>query len=381
MDKTSIILLTPIPFWHIGTHEFIEQLQINNITVRALDIWSFNYYNEKGGISQLCPTFLKGIFSKIYIRLNRRRILKKYIKKNDTVDIHWCGYYYAQYMGTIKKQSKNVIATLFGSDIYRNTEAEKKKQTKIFKTADIIVMGQNMDEYFLKYFPQFKSKIEFGQYGSKRLSIVDEINSTDNKKKIRNKYQIAQNKLITTIGYNAKQEQQHLLFLEKLNTLSKEDKEKLFLLLPMTYGGEEEYVKTLKHTLNSLKIEYLCIEHSVVTGDKWLTNTEMAELWIISDITVNMQTTDALSSSIKEALVAGSVVITGDWLPYKIYEEMGVFLLRKSKNNIFSTFLEVMDNYDKYKLKTLKNKEIILDFAGWDKVITTFVKRYKSSKQ
>ena len=50
----------------------------------------------------------------------------------------------------------------------------------------------------------------------------------------------------------------------------------------------------------------------------------MAALRLLSDIFIQVQTTDALSGSTQEHLYAGSFTIVGDWLPYKILKESGV---------------------------------------------------------
>jgi len=376
MKSDRIVILTPIPFWHPGTLELINKLRENNLTVCSLDIWSLKFYDEKGYYHNLCPGILKGLLLKLYIQLNRRRVIKKIIRKSDIVDIQWCGHYYADYMDVIKKSAQKVIATLFGSDFYRNTLEEKKIQSKIFDCADKVVIGPNMKEDFMKYFSSFESKIEYGQYGSVRLDLIDELNTEKINSDIRQKYGVGLNKIITTVGYNAKPEQQHIFFLDLLMLLSEEEKSKITLLLPLTYGGTDEYIQTLKEKLNILNIDYLWIDRSMTTREKWLTDKELAEIRVISDITVNIQTTDALSSSIKEALLAGDVVITGDWLPYKIYEDLDAFIIRCKKEELLKAYKDVVKQYHIYQMHTFQNKSIILNFASWKKLVPEFINRY-----
>ena len=54
----------------------------------------------------------------------------------------------------------------------------------------------------------------------------------------------------------------------------------------------------------------------------------MASLSKISNITLNIQETDAFSGSISESIMADNVVLVGDWLPYNIYEEWGVKIFK-----------------------------------------------------
>jgi hypothetical protein len=156
MNDKKLNILTPIPFWHNGTQELIDGLKKNGYSIVALDVWSFNYYNEKQEIINLIPKLFRGKLERIYKRLFRNHIIRKYIKKDQVVDIQWCGHYYSEYIDDIKKHSKKVFATLFGSDFYRSSSEEHKIQRKIFEVADKIVMGVNMTDDFNQLFPGFE---------------------------------------------------------------------------------------------------------------------------------------------------------------------------------------------------------------------------------
>lgn len=367
-----------MPFWHPGTAEFIEELKKRGFSVVALDIWSFTYFDENEKYHTLVPKIFKGGFAKIYKRIFRKYTIKKYIKKSDIVDIQWCGYYYSKYISTIKNSSSKLIATLFGSDFYRATDQERNIQSKIFEEADIVVIGPNMKEDFIEVFPHIENKISFGQYGSKRLDIVDEINTAENRKAFREKYSIPQDKIVVSVGYNAKKEQQHLKFLKLLDSLRQDKKDKLLLFFPLTYGREGNYVNELKTAVSELKIDSYYLEKSIETGERWLSDEEISETKILSDITVNIQTTDALSSSIKEAMLANDVVLVGDWLPYGIYEEIGAFLIRSTMDDFLSSFENIIDDFEEFKSKNKNNRDVILKFASWNSVIEDFIDRYKN---
>lgn len=371
MNKLRINILTPIPFWHVGTTELINKLRENSFIIVALDIWDFKYYDEQGNIQNLVPKLFKGIFKKIYLRLFRKHIIRKYINNNDIVDIQWCGHYYSKYIDCIKKRKVKIIATLFGSDFYRSSVKEKKIQSKIFEKADNIVMGINMLTDFEKYFPNLNHKIKFNQYGSVRIDKIIEINTPSNKKIFRDKYNIAKNKIVITIGYNSKPEQQHLRFLEQIIKLPKNIKDKLLLIFPLTYGEQKDsiYINELKNKVIILNIDSLYFENR-------LTDEEIAETKIISDITINLQTTDALASSIKEAFAAENILIVGKWLPYSIYEDIGLFFKRSEIDEFYNVFLDVLNNLDYYKSQCFKNPEITSKFASWKNIIPQFINIY-----
>lgn len=365
-----INILTPIPFWHPGTNELIQGLRQHKFEVVSTDIWELRIIDHKGKFKQIIPNFFPSALKRIIRRLLRIWFIKNYIRSDDIVDIQWCGHYYSKYIGSIKKQNVRIIATLFGSDLLRNTIDEKKKQLKIFEAADIIVMGENMQSEFEKYFHGLSEKIKFNQYGSKRIDIVCSLNSVENKILLRKKYGIRENQLAVTIGYNAKPEQQHLEFIKILNHLNI-PKEQLFLILPLTYGKNDlpGYLEKLKNEVIHTGFDYLFIENK-------LSDQAIAETKIISDITVNLQTTDALASSIKEAFAASNILLAGDWLPYQIYRNIGIFFISAGMHEFGEKFIDIIHNIQFYQQKCKSNPQKIVDFASWDKILPVFVKTY-----
>lgn len=372
MNEKKLNILTPIPFWHPGTQEFIDGLKQNGFTIVALDIWSFNYYDENQEIKNLVPKLFRGKGERVYKRLFRSYIIKKYIKKDQIVDIQWCGHYYSKYIKQIKKNSGKLFATLFGSDIYRSSTEEHKIQRKIFLEADKIVMGVNMAEDFSKLFPGLESKYLFAQYGSKRLDLIDEFAMHVDVSSLKQKYKIPKGKIAITVGYNSKPEQQHLKLIEIINSYDVSLKEKLFLIFPLTYGvsKEDNYYKKLISAIEGINVDHIIFENR-------LSDLELIETKFISDITINLQTTDALSSSIKEAFSSDNIVVVGDWLPYDVYEELGVFFMRRSLDQLSETLIQTISNIDSLKENCRSNREIIISFASWKHLIKQFILNYE----
>lgn len=371
MSKKRILLLMPIPFWHPGTLELIQGLKNNDLEVVALDIWELRYYDQLGEIHSTLPKFIQGFVARVLKRILRKRVMRKYLKENDIVDIQWCGYYYSKYMPFIKKQKVKIVATLFGSDLYRSSLEEKKKMTPIFETSDLIVMGPNMLDDFSSFFAGYDSKIRFGQYGSGKLDLVHNLNTPENKTLLRQKYGIPEQKVVITVGYNAKPEQQHTILLNQIMSYPQELKDKLFFLFPLTYGSGDnsEYFISLITLIAEFGCEYLSMTERI-------SDIEMAETKIISDVTINLQTTDALSSSIKEAMVGLDILLVGEWLPYNIYAEMGVFFIQSNINDFGSKLLHIIENMDAYRAKCVNNPQKIMDFASWQAVLPQFLKTY-----
>ena len=55
-----------------------------------------------------------------------------------------------------------------------------------------------------------------------------------------------------------------------------------------------------------------------------MSDEDLARLRCATDIMVQVQPTDQLAGAMQEHLFAGSVVITGDWLPYGVLRDAGV---------------------------------------------------------
>lgn len=369
----NVTILTPIPFWHPGTQELIDELRNQKINVRALDIFHGKIVDYDNTQINLKPSFVKGISAKVYMRLFRKRMILKHVNDGDIIDIHFVEPAYGRYVTTLKKKRIKLIATLFGSDLFRTNQEQKEDQKIIFETADAIVLSKNMVPHFQNYFPGLEEKFRFNQYGSLRLDLIDSLNSSSNKKKYREKYGISDEKIVISCGYNNKKEQQHIKLLDAIDHLSETKKKSLFLVLLMTYGDEEEeYLKQIREKLADLNIPSLCFENR-------LTDQELAEIRIISDITINTQTTDALASSIKEAMVAGDVMLIGDWLPYDIYRDLGAFYLTTSLEELSERLEYLLDNFDELCENSKKNKQLILDFASWNILIRGWIKLYKEA--
>ena len=369
MNKNRINILTPIPFWHPGTKEFLDGMESKGYETSALDIWDFKIYRNNE-IINLIPHLFKNNATRIYKKVFRNHIIKKYIKKDQIVDIHWSGHYYGKYIKIIKSHSLKTFATLFGSDLFRTKPENRPEQRKIFETADYVVMGVNMDDVFLEYFPGLESKILHTQYGSYRLELIDQLQKKLTQEEIKSELNISKSKTIVTLGYNAKPEQQHTLFLNMLKQLPKDIKNRLALIVPLTYGRENtEYLQNLKKSIMNTGVEHVLLENR-------LTDLDLVKTKLASDITINLQTTDALASSVKEAFASLDVVLVGDWLPYKIYKDIGIYFLSCSLDKLQESFLNVLENFSDLKEKCLHNKQKTLEFASWKYLLPQFIDNY-----
>lgn len=364
-----IVILTAVPFWHPGTLELINELRKKGMSIVALDIFHGRFFNENNEIKNLIPFQFKGIFAKIYLYLFRKKFVKRHVKDDDILDIHFVEPYYAKYILDLPNK---LICSVFGSDLFRTTQQQRQMQFPIFEKANRIVLSENMVPYFEENFRPMSSKYSFNQYGSKRLDSIIQQKNSINIEELKIRLNIPSGKLVVTVGYNNKKEQQHLSIINELQKLSPSFIKNIFFIFPMTYGDSGlKYLFDVKQVLQQSSFSFLILENS-------LSDQEIVEYRLLSDLTINMQTTDALASSIKEAFAAGDLLLIGDWLPYEIYDDLGVFYQKIKFNSLTNHLEEAVATLKEKKIYLDKNSQIIENFASWNQLISSWSKLYKT---
>lgn len=356
-----ILILTAIPFWHPGTGELIEQLRENGIEVEALDIFHGTKIDTKGRQVDLLK--MKGILRKIYLKFFRKSFTRKHISTDQIIDIHFVEPLYSKYLLDLPNK---IICTLFGSDLFRTTNEQKNQQAPLFERADGILLSKNMIPFFEKYFPAYTDKYILNQYGSKRIDVITS-KLNDHVQPVS--FRFPSDKKVVCIGYNGKKEQQHL---EIIKELAKDSDllKKIHLVIPMTYGVKGDYADSVYNQLKKLNCSFDLIRDR-------LSDHEITDLWLSTDININMQTTDALASSIKEAMSAGNIMLIGEWLPYDIYREIGIVYEEVNFENLTLKLNSTIDNFDDLHASNQKNPEIISGFASWSSLIKSWIASYE----
>lgn len=283
------------------------------------------------------------------------------------VQIQYVDYRFLRIIPFLKKVAKKVILTYWGSDLLRNPKVER--MNRLFNIASTITFEtEEMAQIFNNRTKcRYVSKIKYVNFGSVVIDNIDLINEFDISQ-FKKKYCIEEDKLNVVIGYNRDFNQQHLEIIKALKS-SAIDFGKINIIIPWTYGvDDKDYRKKIEKELDLLT--YVFIED-------YLTDKETACLRKISNILLQLQTTDCLSSSMIENLYAENEVITGSWLPYGELERKGVVFDKVSKvidvGDTLSNLLERGSN--SYFRK--KNKEILYDMLSWDKNINGWIELYE----
>lgn len=294
----------------------------NNIQIDLLDVWGNtatpcpevdNFYIYKHYFPKILyrPKIIHETLHKIDIKFMLYQLKGNY----DIVNIHYltCFSYHA--MPFFKNHSRYVLATPWGSDIYRICPKDKKKIKYILDMSNRISSPRVRFRYDIeKLFDICDEKFIDLAIGSETIdSILEYKESKDNAKEslgLGGCY-------VITCGYNRVTQQNHKRIIESIGSIGKDLPQNSILLFPFTYGGcPDNYKEELVQLLEKYNLKYRFIE-------KYLTNEKNSMLRYASDLFIHFQTTDANSATIHEHILAGTIVFNGEWLRYPTTESFG----------------------------------------------------------
>ena len=136
--------------------------------------------------------------------------------------------------------------------------------------------------------------------------------------------------------------------------------DKCFFVFPMTYpDGVDDYIRVVEERLIGIT------KHFKIIRD-YLSTKEMAEIAVVSDIMIHVQTTDQLSSTMLSHMYCGNVVIAGSWLPYDVLKRKGIsFITIDDVSELGNRLSDVIENIDSIKKENDRNKAIIHEMSSW----------------
>jgi glycosyltransferase involved in cell wall biosynthesis len=345
------------------------ELEQKAIDVLLIDFESLVIHTSDSKIQKYSDEFLK--YKKIpkLSMFFRMMLIKQIISEYqfDIVNIHYSRWFYLLILKSLKKSK--LIITFYGSDFYRTSNRIKNIQKKLYKVADAITFTNPLTKSsFLDYYHDFDKKSYVCRFGLKTLDYIDK-NRNKNKKDIKKDLEYSLSKIIVTCGYNATQGQRHDLIIESLLKLDKNIVSKCQFIFPLTYG-DFIYKNSIKEKLSKTNLDYVILED-------FLYEDKNANIKLASDIMINILESDSFSGSMQEFLYAGNIVITGSWLPYKLFDEAGMNYHKIDKQNQLVEKLEYLINNFKNLNKPISNQEIVYQFSHWENTINQWIKVYK----
>jgi len=306
----------------------------------------------------------KKIRKQIFKFIRAKYITDKFILplKFNVYHFHYCTPENLIYTNFLPKSSK-ILLSFWGSDLMRETGVSNVyyMQNILDKATKITMQSPEMRLIFQsKYGKQNRDKVIDVRFTIDR-KIFDYINVfSENKeelKRFKQYYFKDADQIIIAIGHNAFMENNHILIMEQLNSLSKSYAEKITFLLHLSYGGKKDYIEELKKIATDFKdLNFVIIED-------YFGQEDIAKLRLVTDVIIQMPDTDALSGAMTEVLYAGNSAIVAGWLPYGILRRNDVYFEEIEGFNFLNLAIEKVINKTKEQEQKLeKNKEKIEDF-------------------
>jgi hypothetical protein len=252
----------------------------------------------------------------------------------DVVNIHFAAPIYRDLARSLRLRGKKLITSIWGSDFLRADPSALRALGDTLDASDIVTSNNpEVLQRLVARYPSISGRTRIIRWGLRSLDVIAALQESESQDETRNKLGVPLGKVVVTCGYNGSRAQRHATMIDALAALSPAVKCRLFALFPMTYPDDPVYRNEVKKSLESARVEYRIVDVKMSIED-------ICRIRVASDYAVNIQTTDSLSASIQEHMFAGSSMIVGNWLPYDVFEKIGVPLQKVATAEEISAALE-----------------------------------------
>ena len=240
---------------------------------------------------------------------NKLRI-KLFFREFDVCHLHYMAPQFSSLVDSMDVGTPLVVS-IWGSDLLRIAGLESHiEQSKIIERADAItICSLEMREILLaKFGRHLQEKISETQFASGIVRHIDTVDN-DTKAAFARKYNLLGDRKVICVGHNSFRENQQLAVLNQLANTDTNLLKSHQLVIPATYGTNDQHLPELKTAANRTGF------HCVFLEDE-LTPEEVAALRVLTSVMIHVPVSDAMSAAMTEVLYAGNQVIAGAWLPY-----------------------------------------------------------------
>jgi len=331
--------------------------------------WNKTFFRKIKGVRTIIKPF--------YSWFSLYSYLRKKNKKYDIIHFKWLVPEVVLFPTIISKYSRKSIATFWGAE--QNTQ-------KIFYSSFIyrLFLKKFLDKKnAITYTSQDKYKEEleiinkpdklyYARYGSSIYSEIETLIATTSKNKCKESLGFDPKKITISIGYSGKELHQHIKIINILfqDPEFTKNKDKFLFILPLNYGCTLSYIDKVEALIKSYNGSYRLLTQK-------MTDTEMAHLRNATDIMIQLSLSDALSASIIETFLAGAILISGKWLPYKEFKNKHLYYyeLNDIDSSLPKLILKICKNINEELKKCQHNKDK-WEFDTWEKVIKNWIDIY-----
>ena len=286
----------------------------------------------------------------------------KLIKKAgpfDLINLHYVDSDDMIYTPVLKKLTKSkLIFSYWGSDLFRAGDRQLFFRGIFARCADYITFDNKDLQIKFKKVYKWANQVpaEVILFGLPVLDIIKEKYKNQLLPDIRKKWNIPNDKIVVAVGYNGHPQQQHIKILKTIGKMDETDRKRIVLLIQMTYGGSKEYRRKVLVEAKKTGCEYRVI-------CQFLSDDEIADLRIMTDIYINAQTTDAFSGSVCENLFAGTKLLNARWLRYQEFKE---HYFKYWEFNKIEEIGKLIKTVMEQKADCSGNRELIWQLRSWE---------------
>lgn len=264
----------------------------------------------------------------------------------------------------LKHFTAKVITTPWGSDVYRIPKMWKPFAQKVYDNSDYVCVMPNtkFGNDVKRIYNVPEEKCQPLCFGSDVLDAI--ANSTLTHNEAKKLFFGDENLFVIVCGYNAAKAQNHVQILESLASVKHQLPNNTLIVLPMTYGDRNGYVSFVEESLKKSGLKFLILK-------SYLSDEQMVQLRLATDLFIHMQTTDAYSSSLHEYLLCNAKIINGNWLRYDELEQDGVPYTLSDFNTLSEDIIATINAGTPIRSEALDN---VLDSYKW----STQIRRWKT---
>ena len=303
--------------------------------------------------------------------LFNRYILNQLFRKYDLIDFHSFVESDYPYMEYCSKNNIPFDITLWGSDIMRASDDKIKRMAEGFDKCRLIKCAEGLYQKMLEcYGNRYEQKRRNVLFGTSDFDTINCLSDDKIASLKQSLYGETNGKVIVACGYNGSRSQNHLEMIGALERLPQTLKNKMLVVLQMTYGASPEYLQQVRERIVQTDIPFVILDH-------FLSENEIAMVRRTSDIVVNIQDTDAFAGSIRAHLFCNNIVLVGNWLPYSFYlDKAGVVFYQTSMEDLTSSISSCITNLEAYRLNCSANQSKMYGLFSWESTINDWVSTY-----
>ena len=271
--------------------------------------------------NNIIPRFLASRLNPIFCYL---KLLRLHLKSHfDIVNIHFATPNVKYAMPILKKMSKNIVISPWGSDVMR-VEDEKviNELSKIYSQARYVTNGKDsqIGQCVVEKFKVDPEKMVKLGWGGEFFDFIQENSKKVTTKEAKDRFGLS-DRYVITCGYNTQRAQRHEDIIDAIYSVKDQLPRNLTLLLPCTYvffkgksTGKEQYVVSLKEKCKALGLDVVIVEEHLDLAD-------LLKLRMATDIFVHIQSSDAGSRSVMEYVACNKKLVHGAWVRYRYLNE------------------------------------------------------------